>query len=271
MKTKSFLPGAAAGVFWVATLLPAGADQPAAAVKTDRIYTGTVVSANAHDRTLKVQGFLFSRHFNVGANCPVSLLDQPDATLADVRPGQKVRIAYQDAHGVLIADRVQQEPMRVTGTVKAIEPAAHKLTLYSGGQDKTFQLPEDCPVTLRGGKTGTLADLQTGDYVTVTYETPQGQPTARRIAQTSQQFTGELVAVDLNTRTVKAKALFDTKTFHLGDPCAIVVNGQPNGRMTDLKLGERFTINYDEVNGVNIANRIAPAASSPEAAATAVR
>lgn len=270
MKTNALAKWTVVGAIWALTALPSPADQPTS-TKPDKSYTGTVVSVNANDRTLRVKGFLFSKQFNVGANCVVTLLDKPDATLADVRSGQKIQVAYQDSHGVLVADRVQQEPMQFTGTVKAIDPAAHKLTLHSGWEDKTFRLPEDCEVTLRGGKTGALSDIQTGSYVAVTYETPQDQPTARRIAQTSELFTGEVTAVDMDARTVKAKAMFGAKTFHLGDNCAIVVNGKPNGQMTDLKLGERLAFSYDDVNGVNIVNRIGPATAPVESATTAVR
>jgi Cu/Ag efflux protein CusF len=80
---------------------------------------------------------------------------------------------------VLVADRVAQQPMREEGMVKAIDPVANTLTLHLGVVDKTFQLPTDSGVTLRGDKPGTVADIQTGNHVTMTYEVPNGKPTAR--------------------------------------------------------------------------------------------
>ena len=58
---------------------------------------------------------------------------------------------------------------------------------------------------------------------------------------------------------MKAKASFNTKKFNVGDDCAVVINGKPDGKLTDLRPGESLMFSYDEVNGVNVVNRIAPA------------
>ncbi len=104
----------------------------------------------------------------------------------------------------------------MTGMVKAVDPAAHTLTLHIGGMDKTFQIADGCGVVLRNDKPGTLADIQTGDHVTVTYETPDDKLTARQIAQTSMEFTGALTAIDLGEKTLKAKAVFNFKEIQRG-------------------------------------------------------
>ncbi|MGD0348964.1 MAG: hypothetical protein ABSB84_01420 [Verrucomicrobiota bacterium] len=96
-----------------------------------------------------------------------------------------------------------------------------------------------------------------------------GKPTAREIAQTSATFTGSLTAIDLGQKTLKAKATFATKKFSLGDDCAIVVNGKPDGKLTDLRPGENLAFSYDDVNGVNIVNRIAPAGTESATQTTA--
>ena len=234
----------------------------ATAAKPDKNYTGTIVSVDPNEKALNVHGFMFSKKFNLGDNCAYSIVGQETGALSDLRPGQRVMVGYQDAHGVLVADRVTQQPLRDEGMVKAIDPAAGTMTLHLGVMDKTFQLPANCDVTLRGGKSGSIADIQPGYHVTVTYEVPNGRPTAREIAQTSAMFTGDLTAIDLDQKTLKAKAMFDTKKFNMGNDCAIVVNGNPNGKLTDLRPGENLTFSYDDVNGVNIVNRIAPAGES---------
>jgi Cu/Ag efflux protein CusF len=239
------------------TALPSAADQATTAAKPDKIYAGTVVSVNPNGRTIEVKGLLFSKNFNLGENCAYVLWNKPAGAIGDLRAGEKVKIAYQDASGVLVADRIKQEPMTDQGMVKAIDPAAHTLTLRSGLMDKTMQIPDNCLVRLNGDKSGSLADVQPGYYVTVTYELPHGKPVAREIKQTGTTFTGELTAVDLGNRTVKAKSLFDTKRFHLADNCAIVINGKANGQLSDLKLGGQMAFSYEDVNGVKIVNRIA--------------
>ena len=217
---------------------------------------------------LDVKSFPFSnKKFNLGDTCTYTIVGQDTGAIGDLRPGQKVTVGYQDAHGVLVADRVTQQPMRDEGMVKAINPTTQTLTLHVGVMDKTFQLPTDCEVTLRGDKSGTVADIQAGNHVLITYEVPNGKPTARQIAQTSAMFTGDLTAIDLDQKTIKAKAMFATKKFNLGDDCAVVINGKPNGKLTDLRPGESLTFSYDNINGVNVVNRIAPANGSGSAVA----
>jgi len=41
-------------------------------------------------------------------------------------------------------------------------------------------------------------------------------------------------------KMVKAKSLFDTKKFNLGDNCAIVIDGRINGRLADLKPNDKL-------------------------------
>jgi len=179
-----------------------------------------------------------------------------------------VTVTYQDVHGVLIASRIEQEPMRFEGMVKAIDADKHTLTLHQRALDKELVMPAECKIMLRGGKAGTFADIKVGNHVTVTYETPGNTPTARQIAQTSIPYTGTLTAIDLNDKTVKAKAMFETKKFNLADNCAIVVNGRTDGKLEDLKPNDKLVFSYDEINGVNVVNRIAPADMPPNAVAT---
>ncbi len=249
----------------------ASADQATTTVQPEKNYTGTVVSVDPKELTLTAKGWIFSKRFNLGAACSYATLDKSPGTVGDLRPGEKVVIRYQDANGVLVADRVEQLPMRYVGMVKTVDPGAHTLTLHLTGRDETLQIANDCGVMLRGDKSGSLTDIQPGDHVTVIYEEPGGKVVARQIAQTSSEFTGSLTAIDLETKIVKAKSAFATKKFNVGDDCAIVVNGKPDGRLSDLKPDEKLVFNYDEINGVNIVNRIAPAESRPDSVAANTR
>lgn len=255
-----------ASVLTAATVVTASTDQTAAAAKPEKNYTGTVVSVNPAEHTLAVRGFLFSKKFNLGDNCTYVLLEKPAGTIGDLRPGEKVAVKYQDASGVLVADHVKQEPMRYEGMVTAISPENQTLTVHVRGMDKKFQIADNCAVVLRNDKSGTLNDIQVGNHVTVTYETPNDTLMARQIAQTSATFTGTLTAIDLGERTVKAKTLFDTKKFNLADNCAIVLNGKPDGQLSDLRPDEQLVFSYNDVNGVNVVNRIANANAAPQTA-----
>jgi len=247
----------------------ASADQAATAARPEKSCTGTVASVDPKEHVLSVKGWtMMNKSFNVGANCAYHQLDKNNATVNDLRAGEKVTVSYQVVHGVLIADRVAQEPMRFEGMVKAIDTEKHTLTLHQGMSDKELRLAEDCKIALRNGKMGTFADIKVGNQVTATYETPGNKPVARQIAQTSLAFSGTLTAIDLGDKTVKAKAALGSKKFNLADNCTIVINGKPDGKLADLKPNDKLVFSYDEINGVNVVNRIGPTETQPDSVAT---
>ena len=272
MQTKTLSLGAIIGglVLMLMGTPKAAADETAAALP-HKTYTGMVMSVNAKERTLELQGVFLQRKFNLGDNCTYAFVDKDAGAISDLRPGQRITVAYQESHGVRVADRITQEPLKYEGTVKAFDQIGRTLILRGRGMDRSFQIGSDCKVMLRGYKPGTLADIQAGNYITVTYELPDAKPTAREIAQTSETFTGVLTAIDLDAKTVKAKALFDTRKFTLGDNCAIVINGKTGGQLADLKPNDKLVISYDEINGVNVANRIAPAGTAQQSDTTVVQ
>src|SRR5260221_3755837 len=169
MKTKTNVwIAVCAAVLTTTAVIRASANQPATAARPEKSYTGTVVSVDPKENTLETKGFVLNRTFNLGAGCSYTLPDNSAGTVNDLRPGEKVAVIYQDANGVLVADRIWQQPMRYDGMVKAIDPNAHTLTLHVHGTDKTFQIANDCGVMLRNEKSGALADIQAGNHVTVT-------------------------------------------------------------------------------------------------------
>jgi Cu/Ag efflux protein CusF len=235
-------------------------DRAMAAAGNDKSYTGMIVSIDPNDHVMRVKNWaMFTRKFNLGANCFYAQVDNNNAPATDLRPGEKVTVRYQSMHGVLIADRVQQEPMRFAGTIIAMDNDKHTLTLHRPGLDKVLYFPNEYKIVLRDGKAGSLADVKIGNYVTATYEMPDNDPTIRQIAQTAIAFTGTLTAVNLNDKTVQAKAAFASKKFELADNCAIMINGKPDGHLSDLKLNDKLLFNYDEINGVNVVTRIGAA------------
>ena len=226
----------------------------------EKSYTGQIVSVDQQNRMLNVkQSFFSKKQFNLGDKCAYVMVENQNGSPADLRAGEKVTVIYQVSQGVRIADRVEQQAMRFEGTVGAIDPKNNAITLHRPGLDKPMEIGSGCNVLLKDNRSGALKDIQPGDHVTVTYEIPYGMPTARQIAQTSSEFTGTLTAVDLNDQTVKAKDTFSSKKFNVANNCTIMVNGRSDAKLSDLQPNERLTFNYDQVNGVNVVNRIAPA------------
>jgi Cu/Ag efflux protein CusF len=258
MKTKSLRRIAAAGLTLATLALAPGASADPApnAAPREKSCTGMITAVNPQERVLTVRWFLFHKKFNLGEHCACNLVANSTGSIDELRPGQKVRVSYQNASGVLIADRVVQIPMHYEGMVKAINPDTRKLTLHLRGLDKQFVIGDKCKVVLRDDKAGRLADIQPGQHVTVIYESPSGKLTVRQIDQTSAAYTGKLTAVDASDHTVKVQHLGSTTRFHLADNCAILADGRLNGQLRDLELGDTVTLNYDEIDGVKVANRI---------------
>jgi Cu/Ag efflux protein CusF len=241
---------------------------PPAAAK-EKTLNGVATSIDQAEKTVSVKSFWGTRKLNVANDCKVSLPDKAQASLPDLRPGQHLEINYENAQGVLVAHQITQHKVTLTGHVKAIDPQKHTMTLRSHTLDKTFVIADDCKVVLHDEKNGELASVQPGHRVTVVYETPDGIATARQIVQTSETFNGTLTAIDLNDRTLKAKAFLNAKKFNVADDCNIVISGKPEARLSDLKLGDKLVFSYEDVNGVNVVNRIGTAEAAPEPPTTA--
>jgi Cu/Ag efflux protein CusF len=268
LKAASLPIGGAA--LTVALVIKAHAVEPKAIAKPDakpdKAYTGIVTFVDPKEHALYVKRLLKSQRFNFGDDCVFKLLDSDESTVNNLRPGQKVTVNYQNANGVMVADCVEQRPLQHEGVVRSIDPQQHRLTLGYQAFTATLTIPDDCKIVLRENKPGTLADIKPGHHVTVLFEEPPGRPIARQIAQTSATFTGTLTAIDVSDRTVKAKSVFSgSKKFILADSCVIVLNGKTVGQLRNLKPDDKLTFSYDEVNGVNIVNRIGYAEGAEEA------
>jgi hypothetical protein len=249
----------------------ARADQPAVSDKQDKTYSGTVLSVRPDDRVLKVRGLFTAKGFRLGDNCSYVFVDTGSGDINGLHAGQKVLVGYRTVDGLRIADLVEQKPMVFEGTVKAINAQNRTMTVRHMGLEKTFQIASGCPVDLYNHSNGTLANVQPGNRVTVTFEVPGGNEVAHRIAQTSQTFMGELTAIDLNERTAKASDVMARKRFEIAPGCVVVIDRNANANLRDVKLSERLEFDYVDVNGINIVNRIATTRqSSPSMTASEV-
>ena len=99
---------------------PSGNDSCNAAQK-EKPSTGNVIAVDAPDKTISVKGLFFTRNFNTATDCKVSFQDKPDASLAELRPGQKVDVRYEDNNGVLIARQIAQHDLIFAGHITAID------------------------------------------------------------------------------------------------------------------------------------------------------
>jgi Cu/Ag efflux protein CusF len=263
----------------------------------EKSWTGTLTAVDPQYKTVAGRNWWwFTKTFNVGDNCAISAVDKQEAALGDLRPGEKVKIRYQDVDGVLVSDNIAELALRYGGTVQAFDRKAGTLTVeqdaiillpYSATDrtpgtltmdyepvhrtvpfHKKFGIADDCKVILNNGNIGTIADLKPGDKVTVIYELPGGSPVAYRVRENSLKFVGAIDAIDLPERTVKARAMLSEMKFNLADGCRIFINGSQTAQLKDLELGRKYQFTYENVNGVYVVNWISPA-HEPRSAETA--
>ncbi len=233
--------------------------------KCERTWRGTVTAVNTRENSITVKHAWLTRTFRLGKHCAITTVDKKQAALSDLLRGERVRIRYQNAEGVRVADRIHERALRYDGTVQAVDGKAGTVTMEELALYRPFHAPEkfriasDCKVKLWDGREGTVAEVQPGDQISVIYNLPGGSPMAYRIRDKSATFAGAVEAIDLPARTIEAKELFGEKKFELGDDCQIILRGEKAGHMKDLVLGQQYQFTYEDVNGVNVLNRIAPA------------
>jgi hypothetical protein len=233
--------------------------------KNEQNWGGTLTAVNAQDNTVTGQHWWSTETFHAGKNCAIVAVDKKEAALSDLRPGEKVKIRYQDVEGVRVADRIVERALHDGGTVQAVDAKAGTVTMQEPPLYKPFRAPEtlriadDCKVVLANGDEGTLADVRPGDRVTVIYELPGDSRVAYRIRDRSSSLVATLDAVDLSARTVKIKQKTGEETFQLADKCRIIASNQQREPLKDLALGQQYRFTYRDVNGVNVLDQITPA------------
>jgi len=246
--------------------LSAHADGQATA--KEKTCAGTIIAVDSGEHILKINEFLLNRSFILGEGCVVSVGDNPNSQITDLRPGQKVQISYKNADGVLVADRIAQEKLRVAGTVRSLDISGNTLKLWDGGRVRTFAVATTCGVKLSAGASGALGDIKPGDHVAITYETPASLWVAYQIDRPSRIFVGTLDAIDLPNRMLKASHYLGSERFSMANDCNIMLDGRHDARISDLRLGTQYEFNYDKVDGVNVVNRIAPSEAQNQASAS---
>jgi hypothetical protein len=247
-------------IAWLVTCLPvitALSGETAFKPLPEKSYTGIVISIDPQEHTLGTQGAIRNEKFQLGTNCLYVLSNSHAGSLYDLRLGENVTVSYQNAAGVLVANRVEQHAMLFSGVVSEVDATNHSLTIYHHELDRTFEVPKNCEILLLDKKSGSFTNVQLGSHVEVAYEVPNDVAVAHQITMTSFSYTGTLKAIDLSLGTLKARTLFSSKNFKLAPHCAILLKGQP-ASLADLKLNEKLDFSYDKINGVNLVNRIIP-------------
>ena len=219
-------------------------------------YTGSAVAVDPQEKTVTVRGGLTTRTFNAGDSCKVALEDKPRASLSDLAAGQKVEVQYRKVQGIPVAQQVIQQNRSFKGHITALDPGKRTIAVKHGMFTRGFALAEGSAVIVKNDKAGSLENLRIGDTVTVIYQSDNDPLIAQRVEQKNPTFTGTIRAIDARTRTVTARSLMGEKKFHLANGCKIVVDGKADAGLSDLRIGERMSVSYEDADGVLVANRI---------------
>jgi Cu/Ag efflux protein CusF len=236
------------------------ADDPApvkGVPENTRTYAGNVKSVDDKERTIIVEAFWSTKTFAAGDHCKVQLEDKPNAVLKDLRAGYRVEVQFVSKDGVKIASHISQRDSTYTGHVSTVDAAKRTFVVKSGLGSKTFVAADDCKIIIRDEKSTGLADLKTGHKVTVHYASIRPENVAHKVEQGSLTFSGTVEAIDATTGTLKAKKAMTNRRFRIGDDCPIIVDGRAGGKLSDLRIGDKLSFDYEDVDGVLVASRIA--------------
>ncbi len=263
------------GLLALAVALPVGGSAYAQSTEPsqENTWTGKLTAVNAQDNRVKGEHWRLAgtRTFNLGRNCAISTIDKKEASLSDLRPGERVWIRYRDVEGVLVTDRIVEQGQHFRGTVGSIDSKDRTVTMTEAPlyepfrSPKSLRLADDCKILLWNGKEGTLPDMHPGDRITAMYESREGGLYAYRIMDRSTTFDGSVEAIDLSARSLKAKNGSGDKDFDLADHCRILLGGDKTGHLKDLQVGQHYRFTYESVDGVNILDRIVPVPASRNA------
>jgi hypothetical protein len=265
MKTmlKYTVAAKAAALVGLACATPAlGAPSSA---QSECTFSGSVTAVDSPDHTLAAKGWFMTRNFILGRDCKVSLQDKPVAALTDLQPGQQVDIRYRDENGVRIATHIAQHDLAYSGHIVSINPQDRTLLIKTGAMTRQLTLAPNCAVHMRRMTNATLASLQTGDAVYVVYDRVNGSHVAQRIEENSAMFVGTIDAIDASSHSLKISDKQGERRFDLADNCPIVIDNRLNGTLYNLQIGERVKVDYNNVDGVLVADRVSPLVTEPMA------
>ena len=225
--------------------------------KTEITWSGTLSAVDLRNHCLEGETWWYiPQTFVLGKQCDVSVMGQDKKGLADLHPGDSLRVTYRDADGVLIADHIVDLSLRYQGTVQSVDPDSNTMTVGQGRQSRTFTLADEGKVVTAEGMDGSLYDLTPGDMVTIIYAQSNHSRVASQIHEMTLSYQGKLEAVDLPQRIVKAADALSEQQFSVADHCRIILAGNKSAQLKDLELEHDYTISYEQINGVKVADRI---------------
>ncbi len=131
-----------------------------------------------------------------------------------------------------------------TGKVKAVDADERSLVVMNFWSTRTFNLGEDCRVTVEGREAATPQDLLPGHRIEVAYEEVDGVRIASVVAQRDLRFEGKVAALDTNEMILRVKHGWTTREFKATPDSEITFRDGSQHPLGDLEPGQSVTVRY---------------------------
>ncbi len=224
--------------------------------QTEQTWSGTLSTIDLRNHAFQGETWYIPRTFVVARQCDISVMGQNNKRLRDLQLGDSLQVRYRDADGALIADRIADRSSRYQGTVEWVDPNSNTVSVRQGRRSRTFTLADEGKVITAEGMDGSLYDLAPGDEVTIIYAVSNRSLLASQIDEMTLSYQGKLEAIDLPERIIKAADALGEHQFCVADHCRIILGSNKSAQLKDLKLDHDYTISYQQINGVEVAEQI---------------
>lgn len=77
-----------------------------------------------------------------------------------------------------------------------------------------------------------------------------------KLAANEKTSSGTITALDAKEKVLKIQGILFTKTFALGENCALAVDNMTGATLDQFRTGQRVTVNYRDADGVLVADRV---------------
>ncbi len=142
------------------------------------------------------------------------------------------------------------------GTISAVNATDRTVTVSRLLGHRTFNLANDCAISIGNKQDATLADLKPTMQVEVSYVKANGVFVANRIRERQRTFTGSIQTLDPKDQMLVLKRDRLNTHFRIGDQCRFLGRNDQPATLGDLKVGQHVTVRYVKENGVRIAEQI---------------
>ncbi len=156
---------------------------------------GIVRQVDVKDRTVTVEAATSRPTFHLTDRCEILLRNGKAGTLADVKPGDKITVLYQLPDHTPVAHRIQEDYLRFTGALNAVDLGARTAKAGQLFSEKKFNLGKGCEVNVAGKEHGQLTDLKLGKRYEFSYADIDGVNVVDHITEVLEPSAPETAAV----------------------------------------------------------------------------